>query len=75
MATSTSGKQQTRTNFEIFLDTINSLKYAQGFYSRLAQQIEELREYEPEKLTEIENSLNELPQWSDNVDCIFYLEK
>ena len=75
MTTSTSEKQQTRTNFEIFLDTINSLKYSQGFYSRLAQQVEALREYEPEKLTEIENSLNELSQWSDNVDCIFYLEQ
>lgn len=68
-------KQQTRSNFEIFLDTINSLRYSQGFYSRLAQQVEELREYEPEKLTEIENSLNELSQWSDNVDCILYLEQ
>lgn len=75
MTTSTSEKQQTRTNFEIFLDTINSLKYSQGFYSRLAQQVEEFRKYEPEKLTEIENSLNELSQWSDNVDCIFYLEQ
>ena len=75
MTTSTSEKQQTRTNFEIFLDTINSLKYSQGFYSGLAQQVEALREYEPEKLTEIENSLNELSQWSDNVDCIFYLEQ
>lgn len=75
MTTSTSGKQQTRTNFEIFLDTINSLKYSQGFYSRLAQQVEELRKYEPEKLTEIENNLNELSQWSDNLDCIFYLEQ
>lgn len=75
MTTSTSEKQQTRTNFEIFLDTINSLKYSQGFYSRLAELVEEFREYEPEKLTEIENSLNELPQWSDNVDCIFYFEQ
>ena len=57
------------------MDTINSLKYSQGFYSRLAQQVEEFREYEPEKLTEIENSLNNLSQWSDNVDCIFYLEQ
>lgn len=75
MTTSTAEKQQTRSNFEIFLDTINSLRYSQGFYSRLAQQVEELREYEPEKLTEIENSLNELSQWSDNVDCILYLEQ
>ena len=75
MTTSTAEQQQTRTNFEIFLDTINSLKYAKGFYSKLAQQVEELRKYEPEKLTEIENSLNELSQWSDNVDCIFYLEQ
>ena len=75
MTTSISEKQQTKTNFEIFLDTINSLKYSQGFYSRLAQQVEEFRKYEPEKLTEIENSLNELPQWSNNVDCIFYLEQ
>ena len=53
MTTSTSEKQQTRTNFEIFLDTINSLKYSQGFYSRLAQQVDALREYEPKNLQKL----------------------
>jgi hypothetical protein len=63
-----------RTNYEIFLDTINTLRYSQGFYGRLASQMDEIIECEPEKVEEIKEHFNKLPQWSDNVDCIFYLE-
>ena len=59
------------TNFEIFQHTINTLRYSQGFYSRLANDFENWTE---EERTNAEKVMNDLPQWSDDVDCIMWLE-
>lgn len=60
-----------RTNYEIFIDTVNTLKSSQGFYSRIAGDLARMTNEQKEQ---IKQELNELPQWNDSVDCIMYLE-
>jgi len=60
-----------RTNYEIFIDTVNTLKSSQGFYSRIAR---DLADMTPQQKEHIKQELNKLPQWNDSVDCIMYLE-
>ena len=61
---STEVKQQ-KTNYEIFIDTVNSLKNSQGFYSRLAIRLNEMSDEEKE---DVKNQLNSLTQWNDTLD-------
>lgn len=68
---STEVKQQ-KTNYEIFIDTVNSLKFSQGFYSRIARDLNLMSD---EQKQNIENELNNLPQWNDTLDCVLYLEQ
>jgi hypothetical protein len=68
---STEVKQQ-KTNYEIFIDTVNSLKFSQGFYSRIARDLDLMSD---EQKQDIENELNNLPQWNDTLDCVLYLEQ
>lgn len=60
-----------KTNYEIFIDTVNSLKHSQGFYSRIAAQLDEMSNEQKEQ---IKTEFNNLPQWNDVVDCVMYLE-
>lgn len=60
------------TNFEMFLDTVNGLKYSQGFYSRLANQIAEMSE---EDLNRAKEEINALPQFNDTLDVVLWLEQ
>lgn len=60
-----------RTNYEIFIDTVNTLKSSQGFYSRIARDLADMTDEQKEQ---IKQELNDLPQWNDSVDCIMYLE-
>lgn len=62
----------TKTNYDIFIDTVESLKYSQGFYSRLSQQVHELDE---DSKSELREQLNALPPWSGTLDCVLYLEQ
>lgn len=62
----------TKTNFSLFMDTVKSLRCSQGFYSRLASQIDAMDEFE---LQELEDNLNSLPQqFNDAVDVVLFLE-
>ena len=62
----------TKTNFSLFMDTVKSLRCSQGFYSRLASQIDARDELE---LQELEDNLNSLPQqFNDAVDVVLFLE-
>ena len=58
-------------NFDILLNTIETLRTSQGFYSRLARDIQQLDESGREKLKEY---INGLPQWTSDIDCILWLE-
>ena len=62
----------TKTNFSLFMDTVKSLRYSQGFYSRIAAQIDAMDGLE---LQELEDNLNSLPQqFNDAVDVVLFLE-
>ena len=65
-------EQIKETNYEIFLNTINSLKHSQGFYSRLAARVDELSDEGREQL---KAELNSKPQWKDTLDCVLFLEQ
>lgn len=66
-------KQQTQnTNYEIFIKTVNSLKNSQGFYSRIARQLDEM---DKDTKISLEQTLNDLPQWNGTLDCVLYLEQ
>lgn len=63
---------QTKTaypRFEYLQKVVNSLRYSQGFYSRLAAQLEELDEYT------IQQVESQLPEFKTSLDVIFYLEQ
>ena len=62
----------TKTNFSLFMDTVKSLRCSQGFYSRIAAQIDAMDELELQELEENLNSLN--VQFKDAVDIVMYLE-
>ena len=55
--------------FNFLQSVVNDLRYSQGFYSRLANQLEELSE------DDILNIEPQLPDFKDKVDVIFYLEQ
>ena len=56
-------------NFEFFVNTIKTLALSQGFYSRILRRLNELEEEELESLKE------NLPQFKDSLDVIFYFEQ
>ena len=56
-------------NYNLFYNTIKSLASSQGFYSRLAQQIDEFDS------DTIENIKNDLPIFNDTLDVILFLEQ
>lgn len=60
------------SNYEILLQTVNSLKRSQGFYSRLARDLDEMDEESKEQL---KTEINGLPQWNNTVDCVLWLER
>lgn len=68
----TTTTQELKTNYEILLDTVNSLKNSQGFYSRLARDLNEMTVEEKEQ---VKQEVNALPQWKDSLDCVLYLEE
>jgi hypothetical protein len=59
------------SNYELFISTVESLKHSQGFYSRIAEQVNNMSD---DERAELEEQLNELPQFKDSVDVIMYLE-
>lgn len=56
-------------NYNLFYNTIKSLAGSQGFYSRLAKQIDEFDS------DTIENIKNDLPIFNDSVDVMMFLEQ
>lgn len=62
---------QQLTNYEMFLKTVNTLRYSQGFYSRLARDLEEMSDEDRENL---KNEINSQPQFNNEVDVVLFLE-
>ena len=59
------------SNFEMFLKTINSLRSSQGFYSRLANRVEEMSS---EERADLESYLNAQTPFKDSLDVVMFLE-
>lgn len=59
------------SNYDILLQTIETLRTSQGFYSRLARDIEQMDDDGREQLKQ---HVNGLRQWSGVVDCVLWLE-
>ena len=55
-------------NFEFFVNTIKTLALSQGFYGKVLRQLFEREEEELESLKE------DLPQFKDALDVVFYFE-
>lgn len=60
-----------KSNYEMFLECVNTLKNSQGFYSRLANDLNNMDKDQTEELKEY---LNSLPQFKDQVDVVLFLE-
>lgn len=58
-------------NYTLFVQTVNTLKSSQGFYSRLAAQLAEMSEEEKEQLKE---QLAKQPKFNDTLDVVMFLE-
>lgn len=55
--------------FNFLQSVVNDLRYSQGFYSRLAQQLEGLSD------DDILNIESQLPDFKDEVDVVLFLEQ
>lgn len=60
-----------KTNYEMFLDVVNTLKNSQGFYSKIADTLSRL---DDDELDRIKEEFNSQPQFKDIVDVILFLE-
>lgn len=60
------------TNYELFTTTIRSLAQSQGYYLRLAAQLDEL---DAETKEQLELEINSLPKFNTPVDVVLYLEQ
>lgn len=60
-----------KSNYEMFVDCVNTLKNSQGFYSRLAN---DLNNMDKDQIEELKEYLNSLPQFKDQVDVVLFLE-
>lgn len=65
MTTTTKNKYP---KFEYLKQVVNSLRNSQGFYSRLAAQLDELDEWD------IADAEQQLPNFKEPLDVIFFLE-
>lgn len=60
------------SNYELFISTVESLKHSQGFYSRIANHIDNMSDDEKSELKEQLNNLS--TQFKDSLDVVMYLE-
>ena len=59
-------------NYKMLMSTVNTLKYSQGFYSRLARDIEGLEGQDKQDFIDY---INSLPTFKDSVDVVLFLEQ
>lgn len=59
-------------NFKMLMSTVNTLKYSQGFYSRLARDIEGL---EGQDRQDFIDYINKQPTFKDAADVVLFLEQ
>lgn len=62
-------EQKKRNNYELFYNTIKSLSYSQGSYGRLLREIDNL------DVDEIQDLINQLPDFNEPIDVILFIEQ
>lgn len=58
-------------NYTMLVNTVDTLKSSQGFYSRLAAELAEMPEEDKEQLKE---QLANQPKFNDSLDVVMFLE-
>lgn len=64
---------QNARSFRMILETAKGLRYSQGFYSRLYNDLMEDIKYNKENISYFLNN-SELPKFKDSLDVVMYLE-
>lgn len=64
---------QNAKSFRMILETAKGLRYSQGFYSRLYNNLMEKIQYDKEELADYLNN-SKLPKFKDTLDVVMYLE-
>lgn len=64
---------QNAKSFRMVFETIKTLRYSQGFYSRLYNDLMEDIKYNKENISDFLNN-KELPKFKDILDVVMYLE-
>ena len=59
-------------NFKMFMATVNTFKYSQGFYSRIARDLEEMSEEEKQNVINYFNNLD--VKFKNTLDVVMFLE-
>lgn len=56
-------------NYKLFYNTIKDLSYSQGSYGRLLRDIDNLEDYDKQKL------IDQLPNFKQPIDVILFIEQ
>ena len=62
-------KKTKEQNYDLFYNTIKSLSYSQGSYGRLLREINNLDE------DEIQDLIDQLPEFKGGLDVILFIEQ
>lgn len=60
-------------NYKLFIATVNMLKYSQGFYSRIARDLDEMTSEQRQEIIDYFNSLD--VKFKDTLDVVMFLEQ
>jgi hypothetical protein len=63
---------QKKTNFDWLIETVETFRYSQGFYSRIARDLNEMSEEERKQVKEEYNNLDE--KFNSVLDVVYFLE-
>lgn len=71
---STAVEEKKAMTGEEVIDVIRMLSQSQGFYGRLLQNIEQLKQYDPDQYEEYLSELESM-NFKDSVDVVLYFEQ
>ena len=60
-------------NYKLFIATVNTLKYSQGFYSGIARALDEMTSEQRQEVIDYFNNLD--VKFKDTLDVVMFLEQ
>ena len=60
-------------NYKLFIATVNTFKYSQGFYSRIARDLDEMTSEQRQEVIDYFNNLD--VKFKDTLDVVMFLEQ